>query len=57
MTNLNLLRKLFISLLSLTHILIIVFILSKAAADTYGRQRVPFTLNGIKVQKLQQITL
>ncbi|WCR59242.1 MAG: hypothetical protein PG978_000678 [Wolbachia endosymbiont of Ctenocephalides felis wCfeF] len=53
----KLLRKQLIGLLSLIHILIAILILSKASADTYGRQRVPFALSGVKVQQLQQMAL
>jgi|GEM_PF-4846468 len=57
MTTYNLLKKRFIALISLVHILVAIIILSKASADTYGRQRVPFTLSCVKVQKLQQMAL
>ncbi|MGL5029384.1 MAG: hypothetical protein ACRC6C_04800 [Wolbachia pipientis] len=55
--NLKLLRNRFIALVSLIHILVAIMILRKASADTYCRQKVPFTLSGIEVQQLQQIAL
>ncbi|WP_353277762.1 hypothetical protein [Wolbachia endosymbiont (group A) of Agelastica alni] len=46
------------SLVSLTHILIVILILSKASADTYYRQKIPlFLLSDVKVQQLQQMAL
>ncbi|MFV0989759.1 MULTISPECIES: hypothetical protein [unclassified Wolbachia] len=53
----NAIRNRFIALVSLIHILVAIMILSKASADTYCRQKVPFTLSGIEVQQLQQIAL
>ena len=53
----KLLRKQLIGLLSLIHILIAILILSKASADAYCRQKIPFTLSGIKVQQLRQMAV
>lgn len=57
MTTYELLKKRFIALISLVHILVAIIILSKASADAYCRQKIPFTLSGIKVQQLQQMAL
>ncbi|WP_353285197.1 hypothetical protein [Wolbachia endosymbiont (group A) of Beris morrisii] len=40
-------------MVSLIHILVAILILSKASADVYCRQKVPFVLSGIEVQQLQ----
>lgn len=42
--NLRSLKKLLMSLVSITHILIVILILSKASADTYCRQKIPLFL-------------
>ncbi|MFP3020230.1 MAG: hypothetical protein ACEY3F_02615 [Wolbachia sp.] len=57
MTTYKLLKKRLIALVSLIHILVAIMILSKASADVYCRQKVPFVLSGIEVQQLQQMAL